>query len=226
MTESPVPAEILAFVRALGEVFSTFTNPETGCVSFGILTGGRRWFVKAAATGEGAASLDRAVRLHRRVRHAAIVDLDDVLEGPTGPVLRYPWVDGTDLSAVPHRLDVEEVEHIVDVLFSAHVEVARHRFDANGLDEGCLLYDANGSTVSLIGLDDYDERDGHEASVVASLGRVAFGLLARADGDGRLGERDELVAVLERATHPDPALRFPAVVDLAAAWRAAASIAD
>ncbi len=66
-------AEPAALLDRLGTVFRTFDEQDSGCVSYGLLADGRRWFVKTATTPEGLSSLRRAVALHHSVSHPAVV---------------------------------------------------------------------------------------------------------------------------------------------------------
>jgi serine/threonine-protein kinase len=119
------------------------------------------------------------------------------------------------------------------------------------LYDGCLLYDFARRRMRLIDLDEYrpgpfevpasllpgstrfrspeESTPGamvDERSTVYALGRVAQVLLDAGDDEGRWRASDELAAVAERATQPDPADRYGTVTELAGVWRATASIAD
>lgn len=82
----------------LSSAFVIIDAQGSGCVSHGIEVLGRRWFVKRATTREARLSLARASRLHAAVAHPAIVGPEQILDGPDGPVLVYPWHDGSVLN--------------------------------------------------------------------------------------------------------------------------------
>ncbi|MFH8896006.1 hypothetical protein ACH4HG_06315 [Streptomyces coeruleorubidus] len=58
------------YLRGVGEVFRSFREQDSGCVSYGVrLADGERWFVKEATTDAAQQSLNRAWAFHRAVRH-------------------------------------------------------------------------------------------------------------------------------------------------------------
>jgi serine/threonine-protein kinase len=129
--------------------------------------------------------------------------------------------------------------------------VAREAFVAIDLYDGCLHYDFDRRRMRLVDLDEYrmgpvavpseglpgskrfrspeeltpgatlDER-----STVYTLGRVAQILLDAGDDTGEWRASRELEEVASQATAPRPGDRYASVAELAAVWRAAASIAD
>jgi serine/threonine-protein kinase len=265
------PSEVLrAFAETCGKVFVSFEAQDSGCVSFGVEAGNRRWFIKGPGTEAAVDSVESAVEFHARVRHAVIVRPVEIVEVEGLPVLRYPWIDGETLyhatteasgAAVrqgddaPHRrfrrLPVDQIVYAIDAVYSAHVEIVREGFVAVDLYDGCLRYDFARRRMRLIDLDDYRPgpvevppsllpgstrfRSPEEAtpgaildarSTVYSLGRVAQVLLDEGDDEGRWRASDELAAVAEHATQPDPVERYGSVTELAGVWRATASIAD
>src|SRR3954467_10634075 len=61
------------YLRTVGQVFRSFREQDSGCLSHGVrLPDGTRWFVKEATTDRGRRSLDRAWSFHRTVRHPAL----------------------------------------------------------------------------------------------------------------------------------------------------------
>jgi serine/threonine-protein kinase len=257
------------FAASCGEVFASYEAQDSGCVSFGVQSGNRRWFIKGPRDDAAAETVASAIEFHDRVRHAVIVRPVEVVEVSGFPVLRYPWVDGETLypatvdSRGPQvrgqgsaherfrRLPVDQIVFAVDAVFSAHVEVAREGFVAIDLYDGCLHYDFDRRRMRLVDLDEYrmgpvavpseglpgskrfrspeeltpgatlDER-----STVYTLGRVAQILLDAGDDTGEWRASRELEEVASQATAPRPGDRYASVAELAAVWRAAASIAD
>ncbi|MDO3686158.1 serine/threonine protein kinase [Micromonospora sp. C28ISP2-4] len=78
--------------------FVVFGDQDSGCVSYGVESAGRRWFVKRAGTPSARESLTRALGLHAAVRHPAVVRPELVRDGTDGPTLVYPWCDGVVLN--------------------------------------------------------------------------------------------------------------------------------
>jgi hypothetical protein len=151
-------------VFSLDNAFAVFDHQDSGCLSYGVESDGRRWFVKRARTAAGRASLLRALDLHAAVRHDAIVRPVQVLDGP---VLVYPWYDGTVLNAATlagtnrsalyrfQALPVPEVLDALDTVLDAHLAVASAGFVPIDLYDGCFLYDFDHHVMRLIDLDEY-----------------------------------------------------------------------
>lgn len=144
-----------------------FDAQDSGCLSYGVEAGGRRWFVKTATTPQAVASLVRAVGLHNAVRHEAIVGPAAVFDGTSGPTLVYPWhegqvlnhatVHGSDRSALARfqHLPVPEVHRALDRVLEAHLAVAAAGYVAVDLYDGCFLYDFTAGRMVLVDLDEY-----------------------------------------------------------------------
>ncbi|MFF3020432.1 serine/threonine protein kinase [Streptomyces sp. NPDC057939] len=155
-----------------GTIFRTFADQDSGCVSYGFMAAGRRWFVKGASTPDGVASLRRAVSLHGAVSHPAIVPLSHSFSTDEGLALVYPWTAGEVLyhptrarhggRAAPgsplsnfRKLPLPRVHAALDSLLSAHLAVERAGFVAVDLYDGCMLYDFECHRLMLCDLDEY-----------------------------------------------------------------------
>jgi serine/threonine-protein kinase len=169
------PSRVLrAFAESCGDVFASFESQDSGCVSFGVEAGNRRWFIKGPSTDAAVDSITSVVEFHARVRHAVIVRPVEIVEVEGLPVLGYPWVDGESLypattqvsgspvreaADAPHRrfrqLPVDQIVYAVDAVYSAHVEIVREGFVAVDFYDGCLLYDFARRRMRLIDLDEY-----------------------------------------------------------------------
>ncbi|MEV0725772.1 serine/threonine protein kinase [Micromonospora purpureochromogenes] len=151
----------------LSSAFVVFDAQDSGCLSYGVEVVGRRWFVKRAATPQARLSLVRACRLHAAVAHPAIVSPEQILDDPDGPVLVYPWHDGSVLNrATKHgsdrtalarfqQLPLPEVEAAIDTILDVHLAVAAAGFVAVDLYDGCFLYDFVARRMRLVDLDEY-----------------------------------------------------------------------
>jgi serine/threonine-protein kinase len=151
----------------LRNAFAVFAEQDSGCLSYGVVDRGRRWFVKRAMTDAARLSLARAVAFHAAVRHQAIVAPHRVLGTPTEPVIVYPWYDGTVLNHATRRgtdrtglarfqtLPMDAVLTALTEVIDAHVAVAAAGMVAVDLYDGCLLYDFAARRVRLIDLDEY-----------------------------------------------------------------------
>ncbi|MGN6612474.1 MAG: serine/threonine protein kinase [Angustibacter sp.] len=166
-------------LETTGEVFRVFDQQDSGCVSYGVLIGAERWFVKTATTAAAAGSLQRAIAVHEAVRHPAVLaPVHVVREGPDArPMLVYPWLDGevlhhatvgpdgTPTSASRSEpgqpmarfraLPLDVVRHAVDVVLDAHRTIDEAGLVAVDLYDGCFLYDFATDRLRLIDLDEY-----------------------------------------------------------------------
>lgn len=151
----------------LTSAFVVFDAQDSGCLSYGVEADGRRWFVKTAGAPHARQPLVRAGRLHRAVRHPAIVRPERIIDGPGGPVLVYQWHDGSVLNrATAHgsdrtaltrfqQLPIPVVEAAIDTILDAHLTVTAAGFVAVDLYDGCFLYDFSTRRMRLIDLDEY-----------------------------------------------------------------------
>ena len=239
------------YLRRVGEVFRTFREQDSGCVSYGVqLPDGERWFVKEATTAPAQASLDRAWAFHQAVRHPAIVPQLHRIAVPDGrAAVVMPWRHGESLYG-PARarfraLPLPSVLRAVDRVLDAHLAVEAAGMVAVDLYDGAFLYDFGGDVLHLIDLDEYrpgpflldaDRLPGSArfmapeewfrgARIDIRTTVYALGRSAHVllDGGERRAWRGTAgqLAVLERATRDDPAERFAGVREFTEAWRAA-----
>ncbi|WP_327676057.1 serine/threonine protein kinase [Kitasatospora sp. NBC_00458] len=153
---------------------------------------------------------------------------------PAGPMARF------------RALPVPLVAAALDTVLDAHLAVSAAGFVACDFYDGCLLYDFARHRMHLCDLDEYrpgpftveaDRLPGSKRfmapeefrrgavidarTTVFTLGRTLRLLLDAGDGERHWRGTGEQLAVLGRATAPDPAARWPGVEEFAAAWRAA-----
>lgn len=244
------PAAIAGDVRAvlsrLGTIFADFGDDQSGCVGHGIETAAGRWFVKHPLDARGREGQHRALAIHAGVRHPALVPLLQCIEGPQGPVLVFPWVDGERLRGSRRLAEapLAEVLRAIDAVIDVHVAIDAAGFASIDLYDGNLLYDGR---IHLIDVDEYvrgphrlaaDRTPGStrfmapeefcrgavidSRTTVFQLGRTAAVLLDPPEGRS-LDRFAGLAPWLARATAPDPADRHPSVARLAADWRTIAA---
>ena len=167
-----IDVAIEPYLRQVGEVFQAFRQQDSGTVSYGVLVGGRRWFVKESDNPSIVESLRRALHLHTKVQHTALPRLYNSFRTPGGLALVYEWVPGEVLHdprftreqrrldpAHPHvrfrSLPVGEIVDALDTIFDAHVLLADAGFVASDFYDGCIIYDFVGRRVYLCDLDEY-----------------------------------------------------------------------
>jgi serine/threonine-protein kinase len=147
--------------------FAVFEQQDSGCVSYGIVRGGQRRFVKIASTPAARRSLTQAITFHESVRHPAIVSPVETVDTADLQQVTYPWVDGVVLNHATvagsdrsglygfRRLSVDEALAAIDTVLDAHVAVSSAGFVSVDLYDGCFLYDFNAKVMHLIDLDEY-----------------------------------------------------------------------
>jgi hypothetical protein len=150
------------YLRSVGEVFRSFREQDSGCLSHGVrLPDGSRWFVKEATTDRAQRSLDRAWAFHGRVRHPAIVpQVHRVAVGDRRTAVVMPWHDGEILYDPTARarfraLPLARFHHALDRVLDAHLAVEAAGQVAVDLYDGAFLYDFDAHELRLIDLDDY-----------------------------------------------------------------------
>jgi serine/threonine-protein kinase len=244
--------ETEAYLRSVGEVFRTFREQDSGCLSHGVrLPDGSRWFVKEATTGRAQRSLDRARAFHRAVRHPAIVpQLHRITVGKRRTAVVMPWHDGEILYDPTARarfraLPLARVHHALDRVLDAHLAVEAAGQVAVDLYDGSFLYDFDAHRLHLVDLDEYrpgpfvltgDRLPGSTRfmapeewrrgatidtrTTVHALGRTARLLLDTGPGEDAFRGTAAQLAVVDRATRPEPDERYDGVRELVRAWRA------
>jgi serine/threonine-protein kinase len=168
-----IKVDIESYLDQLGEVFRAFRDQDSGCISYGVLAGGTRWFVKHSDEPRGFASLRRAQHLHSTVRHEALPGLHNAFETPGGLALVFDWVPGEPLydytrfrgeagrrdPASPHTrfraLPLAQILKALDTIYDVHLLLAGQGFVAVDFYDGCLLYDFHRGRTYLCDLDEY-----------------------------------------------------------------------
>ena len=165
-------ADLDTYIADVGTVFRTFADQDSGCISYGVLSAGRRWFVKSSSTPAGVTSLRRAVSLHQAVTHPAVTPLLHSITTDDGLALVHPWVDGEVLyhptrshhggrvapgspMARFRALPLPEIHASLDTVLDAHLAVEAAGFVAVDLYDGCMLYDFDEHRMRLCDLDEY-----------------------------------------------------------------------
>ncbi|MFF9980383.1 protein kinase family protein [Streptomyces erythrochromogenes] len=166
-----VPA-LEPYLTQTGNIFHTFADQDSGCISYGVMAAGQRWFAKGASTPDGISSLRRAISVHKAVAHPAIVPLSHSFSTDDGLALVYPWTPGQVLyhptrsrhggRATPgspmtkfRQLPIPRVHAALDSILSAHLAVEQAGLVAVDLYDGCMLYDFEDHQMKLCDLDEY-----------------------------------------------------------------------
>jgi serine/threonine-protein kinase len=165
-------------LRDAGAIFAVFDQQDSGNVSYGVEVSGGRYFVKTAGSPEldlphltheqRVRLLRNAARIGRAYRHAALPQLQRVIESPHGPMLVYGWVDG-ELLGVPRdtrddpastfyrfrHLPMERIVAALDTIVDVHDLLGRGGEVACDFYDGCLLYNFTTHRLSIMDLDNY-----------------------------------------------------------------------
>ncbi|MFD5070199.1 serine/threonine protein kinase [Streptomyces sp. NPDC087866] len=165
-------ADLDTYLADIGTLFRTFADQDSGCVSYGVLSAGQRWFVKSASKPPAVASLRRAFSLHQHVAHPAVTPLLHSITTDDGQAVVHPWVEGEVLyhPTTSHRggradpgspmarfraLPLPEIHAALDSILDAHLAVEAAGFVAVDLYDGCMLYDFDERRMRLCDLDEY-----------------------------------------------------------------------
>lgn len=171
------------FLGSAGQVFAVFdeSTQDSGNISYGVLAGGRRLFVKTAGTSnkpnaflshrQRVALLRNAISFRRRVEHRSLPKLLTVIESPHGPMLVYEWVSGELIGVERSRradptspfqrfrsLPTAELLRALDVVFDFHRHAAELSWVAVDFYDGSMIYDFADQALHLIDLDSYRGR--------------------------------------------------------------------
>ncbi|HEU5087713.1 MAG TPA: hypothetical protein VFT99_09715, partial [Roseiflexaceae bacterium] len=178
------------FLEAVGTLFAVFGQQDSGNVSYGVLVGEQRFFVKTAGDpGDTAhylshqgrvALLRNAIELHAGTQHPALIPLLHVLESPYGPMLVYPWFVGELVGARSAERDDPrssfqrfralppgEIAACLDALYDLHAQLGVAGWVAHDLYDRCLMYEFARRRLGVIDLDTYQR-----SPFVNTMGRM------------------------------------------------------
>lgn len=165
--------DIETYLNSVGEVFQAFREQDSTCISYGVLSSGRRWFVKHSENPQGLASLKRAYKLNMGVRHEALPRLHNRFATLYGVSLVYDWVPGESLYAgsrytpeqlrddptVPRvrfwSLPADDIVESLNTIFDVQLTLAGRGYIAVDLYDGCFIYDFDASRTYVFDLDEY-----------------------------------------------------------------------
>ena len=158
-TVTKIQMDIEDCLRSVGEVFRAFLDQDSTCISYGVLSSDRRWFVKHSDHPRGLDSLERVYNLNMNVRHAALPRLSNRFETANGVALVCDWVPSGNLyassrySAARLRVDltiprvrfwsapVDDIVQSLNTIFDVQLTLADRGYVAVDLYDGCFIYD-------------------------------------------------------------------------------------
>ena len=171
------------FLQSTGQVFAVFDEriQDSGNISYGVLAGARRFFVKTAGMpGNSKAHLSHeqrvalirnAVSFRQHVNHHSLPKLLNVIESLHGPMLVYEWGPGELLGversrrvdpAAPFQrfraLHFSDLLTGLDVVFDFHRVAAELGWVAVDFYDGAMIYGFATQALRLIDMDHYRDR--------------------------------------------------------------------
>lgn len=167
-----IDVDIETYLNQVGEVFRAFREQDSGCVSYGVLAGDKRWFVKHSSVPRAIEGLERARALHTAVQHPALPALHHSFRTPDGLALVFDWLPGELLRdyvrypkdhsctpACPHArfrsLPLSRILDILDTIYDLHLFLAERGYVAVDFYDGCILYDFDRAQTHICDLDEY-----------------------------------------------------------------------
>jgi len=63
-----IASEIVPFLESIGEIFRIFDQQDSGCISFGVKIGSRKYFVKSSETMPAIKYLQNAIHFNSIVK--------------------------------------------------------------------------------------------------------------------------------------------------------------
>jgi serine/threonine protein kinase, bacterial len=171
------------FLKSTSQVFAVFDErtQDSGNISYGVLAGARRFFVKTAGMPENSKAhlsheqrvelLRNAVSFRRSVDHHSFPELLNVIDSPHGPMLVYEWIPGELIGVERSRradptspfqrfraLPSSDLLTGLNVVFDLHRSAAELGWVAVDFYDGAMIYDFATKALRLIDLDNYRDR--------------------------------------------------------------------
>ena len=233
-----IPGDVRATLAATGSVFADLGDGEFGARGVGFARGPHRYFIKFAIDERGAATQRRAMAVHSKVQHPTLIPLIQCLDGDSGPVLVFPWVDAAPLrrSLRMAETPLPEVLRAMGDIVDVHRAIEAAGFVSIDFYDGNMLY---GDRIWLIDVDEYRPQpfvlDGQRTlgstrfmapeefqqgarldsrTMVFQLGRALAVLLDPPSGE-RLDRCAALAPVIHKATASAPESRYQSVAQMA-----------
>lgn len=170
----------LTWIKKYGNVFAVFDGTGSGCISFGITDGCRKYFVKIAGAGtveaevspgESVIMLKNAAESYQVLRHPNLIRLVEHDSYQDYYVAVFEWAEGECLfdhwnfdkyvqkseSESPwdrfRKLPVEKRIASAEVIFSFLDTVAKHKYVAVDFYDGSLIYDFSIDKMTICDID-------------------------------------------------------------------------
>lgn len=170
----------LTWIKRYGNVFAVIDGTGSGCISFGIADGCRKYFVKIAGADtveaeicpqESIETLKNAVELYQILAHPNLIKLVEYYPYQDYYVAVFEWAEGeclfdhwnfekydqkADMESPWDRfkkLPVEKKLSSVEVIFSFLETVAKYKYVAVDFYDGSLMYDFSTDRMTICDID-------------------------------------------------------------------------
>lgn len=183
-----------SFLKKHGQVFCAFDENDSGNISFGLIDGDRRRFIKYAGAntinynGEARPAIERletALPVYEALQHPVLIKLIGHEKTDSGFALVFDWADGECLHAhwnfdqfpkYTHpespsyrirRLPIDKKLASLTDIFSFHQYVAGKQYVAIDFYDGSILYDFKTDRMMICDIDFYQK-----SPVTNTMGRM------------------------------------------------------
>ena len=176
-----------SFLHNYGKVFKVFDQNDSGNISFGVIDGNKRYFIKVGGaetikkhetlkTEEVIANLINASNIYIDLEHPLLINLLENKEITSGYILVFDWADGdcmnehwtydkypkytNEKSAFYRyiRLEPELLLKSLQEIFEFHKFVALKNYIAIDFYDGSVMYDFNNRKTTICDIDLYSKK--------------------------------------------------------------------
>lgn len=172
LTAEKIDKDLISFLSGMGNIFQVFDKQDSGCISYGVRTAERNWFVKYAESTEAVGYMKNAQAFHKAVSHPNIPKLLNAFHTDRGFALVYEWADGQVLGTPdfpgkegrnhpdsPHsrfrQLPAAKIVKTLTTVYDIHQYLESKGFVAVDFYDGCMIYDFGVDTLHLCDFDHY-----------------------------------------------------------------------
>jgi serine/threonine protein kinase, bacterial len=167
-----IKEDVPAYLNRIGEVFRVFDKQDSGCISYGVVVEGVKWFVKTSTNAAAAGYLRDAMHVYSSIKHQYLPKLVHSFNTEAGLALVYEWVEGEVLSSPDYpgadgkknplspfyrfrHLPIEKILTALGKVYDLHVYMERQGYVAVDFYAGSMIYDFARDDLHFCDLDHY-----------------------------------------------------------------------
>jgi serine/threonine protein kinase, bacterial len=164
--------DLRTYLAEIGSLFRVFDQQDSGCISYGVHTAGRRWFVKYSDKPASIAHMMNAAAFHQDISHPRIPKLLHAFRDCSGYAQVYEWVEGEVLYTPqypgregrsrpdsPHfrfrQLPVASIVSALNTVYDVHDFLEQRGYVAVDFYDGAMIYDFSRGELHLCDFDHY-----------------------------------------------------------------------